>query len=376
MDHERDAFLVPAEVSYFNTANLAPQLRSVREAGIDALARRGAPWTIGAADWFDEVERLRSAFGELIGGDAEGTALIPATSYGFAVAATNLPLRAGDRILVLAEEYPSGIYTWRRAVRETGAEVVTVSRRSGKDWTEAVLGQLDDRIAVVSVPNVHWTDGALVDLAAVGARAREVGARLVIDASQSAGAIPLDVADLQPDYVISVGYKWLLGPFGLGYLYVAPEHRGGRPLEENWIGRAGSEDFARLIDYRDDYQPGARRFDVGERTNFELTPMALAALTQLDTWGVAAVGDRLARVTDAIAAGVVRLGLDPLPASQRGPHILGVELPAVVRNRVLAVLSESGCFAAVRGASLRISPHLHVTDEDIERLLGALARAV
>ena len=97
--------------------------------------------------------------------------------------------------------------------------------------------------------------------------------------------MPLDVAALRPDFVVSVGYKWLLGPFGRGYLWVAEEHREGRPLEENWILRAGSDDFARLVDYRDEYLPGARRYDQGARTLFEITPMAVAALEQILAWG-------------------------------------------------------------------------------------------
>src|SRR6185437_13833790 len=110
----------------------------------------------------------------------------------------------------------------------------------------------------------------LVELEPVAVRAREVGAQLVIDGSQSIGAMPLNVHTLRPDFLVTVGYKWLLGPFGLGYLYIAEQHRRGEPLEENWISRADSQDFARLVDYRDDYQPGARRFDVGQRTHFEL----------------------------------------------------------------------------------------------------------
>ena len=139
----------------------------MREAGEAALRRRGQPWTISADDWFSDVERLRSLFGALIDADGEGVALVPATSYGFAVAARNIPLGPADRVLVLAEEYPSGVYTWRAAARAAGAMVVTVEPRAGQSWTEAVLEALDERVSVVSVPNVHWTDGALVDLAAV-----------------------------------------------------------------------------------------------------------------------------------------------------------------------------------------------------------------
>jgi len=267
---QREAFNVPPEIAYFNTANLAPQLRNVRAAGERALERRGRPWDIAADDWFADVEHLRSLFGRVVGAPAEAVALVPATSYGFAIAARNLPLRGGQRVLVLAEEYPSGIYTWRAAVRRAGAEILTVTRERGQSWAEAVLAALDERVAIVSVPNVHWTDGALVDLPPIAVAARDLGARLVIDASQSAGAMPIDMSELQPDFLVSVGYKWLLGPFSVGYLYVAEQHRGGEPLEENWILRAGSEDFARLVDYRDEYQPGARRFDVGQRTKFEL----------------------------------------------------------------------------------------------------------
>jgi selenocysteine lyase/cysteine desulfurase len=376
LGEQRGLFAVPPEIAYFNTATLSPQLHRVREAGEAALDRRGRPWTISPDDWFADVERLRGLFGGLVGGDADGVALIPATSYGFAVAARNLPLASGDRVLVLAEEYPSGIYSWRVAARATGAEILTVHRRPGQTWTDAILPALDESVRVVSVPHVHWTDGAAVDLAAVSARTHELGARLVIDGSQSIGAMPLDVNALAPDFVMSVGYKWLLGPLGVSYLYVADEHRDGEPLEQNWIAREGSEDFARLADYRDEYQPGARRFDVGQRTNFELVPMAIAALEQLRDWEVGRVATTLSRVTGTIADASTALGLDPLPADERGPHLLGVRLPDAIRSDVVRRLAELDCYAAVRGEMLRIAPHLHVTDTDIERLLHALASVI
>jgi selenocysteine lyase/cysteine desulfurase len=369
---DRALFDVPPEIAYFNTANLSPHLHAVREAGETALRKRGRPWTITAQDWFADVERLRGLFAGLVGAPADGVALVPATSYGFAVAARTLGVGPADRVLVLAEEYPSGIYTWRA----TGAQLVTVERGADQTWTEAVLEVLDDRISVVSVPNVHWTNGALVDLATLADRSHAVGARLVIDGSQSVGAMPLDVARLRPDFVVSVGYKWLLGPFGVGYLYVAAEHRDGAPVEQNWINRAGSQDFARLVDYRDDYQPGARRFDVGQRTKFELVPMAIAALEQITAWSVATVADRLAAITATIAERTSQLGLSPTPAAQRGPHLLGLAIPDDARATVLADLAAADCYAALRGRALRISPHLHVTEHDIDRLLQALQQAV
>jgi selenocysteine lyase/cysteine desulfurase len=371
---QRELFDIPDDVAYFNCASLSPQLKAAVEVGEAALARRAQPWRIASADWFSEVEERRALFARLTGVDAEGVAMVPATSYGLAVAAANLTARPGQRILVLADDYPSNWYTWQRFAGRTGAEVVAVERRDGRGWGDAVVEALDERTAVVAVLAVHWTDGGAVDLAAIGARAREAGAALVVDASQALGALPLDLAAIRPDYLVSVGYKWLLGPFALGYLYVAEPHRDGVPLEENWISRLGSEDFAALVDYQDRYQPGARRFDVGQRTAFETTPMAVAALRQLLDWEVPRVTATLGRVTGRIQREVEALGL-PLTSSDRVPHMLGIGLPDQARARVAAALADAGVFAGVRGSSLRVSPHLWTTDQDIERLVGALTTA-
>ena len=369
---QRELFDVPDEIAYFNTANLAPHLHAVRAAGEAALDRRGRPWTITPQDWFTDVEHLRGLFGRLVGSDAEGVALIPATSYGFTVAAQCANLTPGQRILVLDQEYPSGIYTWRRAARDAGVEIVTVTRQPDRDWADSILAAMDEDVAVVSVPNVHWTDGTLIDLDRVGEAAHDVGALFVIDASQSVGALPLDVGILRPDFVISVGYKWLLGPFGRGYLWMAESHRGAKPLEENWISRVDSEDFARLVDYRDDYQPGARRFDVGQRTCFELTPMAIAALEQILEWGVPRIADYLKGVTSEIADRLGGAGFEPTPQRLRSPHMIGLQVPEAKRSDVIATLESANCFAALRGSSLRIAPHLHTTTTDIDRFVDAL----
>ncbi len=222
------------------------------------------------------------------------------------------------------------------------------------------------------MPNVHWTDGSLVELEPIAERAHELGATLALDLSQSAGAMPVDLATLRPDFVVAAGYKWLLGPFGLSYLWVAAEHREGEPLEQNWINRSGSDDFARLIDYRDDYQPGARRYDAGQRTGFHLVPMAIAALEQLNEWEVPRIAATLAALTGRIGEELARLGI-AVP-EHRGPHILGPELGEERIDRVTGELAEANVYAAPRGRALRISPHLHNTPEEVDRLVAALAR--
>ena len=371
---QRELFDIPDDVAYFNCASLAPQLRASAEAGAAALARRARPWTISSDDWFTGAEERRALFARLAGVDPEGVALVPATSYGLAVAAANLTARPGQRVLALAEDYPSNRYTWQRFAGRTGASLVAVERRDGQGWGEAVLAELDERTAVVAVLATHWTDGGSVDLAAIAARAREAGAALVVDASQALGAVPLDLNAIRPDYLVTVGYKWLLGPFALGYLYVAERHRDGVPLEENWISRLGSEDFGALVDYQDRYQPGARRFDVGQRTHFETTPMATAALRQLLDWQVPRIAATLGQVTGRIQRAVEALGL-PLTSTDRDPHMLGIGLPGETRAAVAGALAEAGVHAGVRGSSLRVSPHLWTTDQDIQRLVDTLTKA-
>jgi selenocysteine lyase/cysteine desulfurase len=376
LPNQRHLFDIPEGVAYFNCASLAPQMLPVRAAGEAALSRNARPWEIRAVDWFADVERLRSLFARLIGASPDDIALVPASSYGLAAAAANLDACPDDRVLLIAEDYPSNVYTWRAFARRTGAELLTVERGEGQSWTEAILGRLDERVKVVSVPNVHWTNGALIDLNRVGARARDVGATFVVDASQSLGAMPLDVAALRPDYLVTVGYKWLLGPFSLGYMYVDAARHSGMPIEQNWISRAGSEDFARLIDYPDEYQPGARRFDVGERSNFTLTPMAIAALTRVLEWGVERIAATLSEITARIERHAGGLGLKTLPASERGPHMLGIELPGAALKPAAERLAGSNVHVGIRGSFMRISPHLYVTEADVNRLVDVLAGAL
>lgn len=372
LSDQRARFEVDDDVAYFNTATMSPLLREARAAGEEALARRARPWTIGAEDWFTDVEELRRRFARLIGGSSDDVALVPATSYGLAVAARNLTAGPGDRVLVLDREFPSNFYTWQRFARRTGADLLVVEREPGQGWTEAIVGAIDERVAIASVPNVHWTNGAPVDLHRVGLALREAGSRFVIDASQSLGAMPLDVGALRPHALVAAGYKWLLGPFSVSYLYLDPGLHDGEPLEENWIHRTGSEDFSGLVDYPDEYLPGARRFDVGQRTSFHLVPMALAAIEQLLTWTVPEVAATLKARTDEIADRAAGLGLAAPRADDRAAHMLGLEIPAEAARRKAAALDEARVMVGMRGSAIRISPHLHNNQEDVDRLVNAL----
>lgn len=373
---QRHLFDIPAEVAYLNCAYMGPLMHSVIEAGEQGLRAKARPWGIASGDFFAAVERARSLFADVIGADAEGVALVPSASYGLSCAARNMTVPSGGHIVVLAEQFPSNVYAWREVANSRDATLTTVPRPSDGDWSRAVLEVIDGRASVVALPHCHWTDGGWLDLVRIGARCRDAGARLVLDLTQSAGALRFDAKAVQPDYVACAGYKWLLGPYSLGFLWVAPEHRDGRPIEFNWTAREGAEDFARLVDYRSGYRPGARRFDVGEGANFILVPMLNAALEKILEWGVAQIEATLAAKTSGIARRAARLGFHSAPSSLRASHFLGLGLPdGIDPGGLAAALAAENVHVSVRGDSMRVTPHLYNTEEDADRLLEALERA-
>lgn len=373
---QRHLFEIPDDIAYLNCAYMGPLPRASREAGERAAGRKARPWEITPRDFFTETETARELFAALIGATAEDIAIVPAASYGIAIAAANLSLPPGRRTLVLAHQFPSNLYAWQDLAAREGGEVVTIARPEDGDWTADILRAIDGRTAIVALPHCHWTDGGLIDLVRIGARVREVGAALVIDATQSLGAMPLDVAAVQPDFLVAATYKWLLGPYSYGFLYVAPARQQGRPIEHNWIARGGSEDFARLVDYRADFQPGARRFDVGEKSNFALTPVAIASLRQIHAWGVAEIQAALRQRTEAIAARARTLGLTAAPSALRAGHFLGLRFPGAVPEGLPERLGAARVYVSVRGPAMRITPHLYNTDADIDRLFEVLSAAL
>ncbi len=372
----RNLFEIPDGITYLNCASMAPQLRSVTEAGLRAVRTKASPWTLSGPEWFAASEELRTLAAQVMGTDSDAVALVPAASYGIATAAANLPLAPGQTIVILHQQFPSNVYAWYELAKKTGGRVVVAHREAGMNWTEAVLGAIDENTAIVALPQCHWTDGSRVDLERVGQRVREVGAGLVIDASQSLGASPLNLDRVQPDFLLAVGYKWLLGPYGLGYLYAAPKWREvGVPLEQSWIARAGSDDFSRLVDHTDAYRPGARRFDMGESPQFVLAPMAIAALQQILTWGVGRIERTLCLLTERIAQLAPEIDFAVLPREQRSAHMIGIRPARGIPAELPQLLHHANVFVSVRGDSIRVAPYLYNDADDIERLFAVLRKA-
>ncbi len=371
---QRDLFEISEDIVYLNCAYMSPQLRRAREIGERAVSRKSRPWEITPDDFFEEAEEVRTLFARLVGGDADGVAIVPSVSYGISVAAANVPVGEGQKILILDDQFPSNVYAWRGLAERSGARLVTVPRPEDFDWTRALLEEINADTAVVAVPNCHWTDGSLVDLARVGESAREAGAALVVDAIQSLGAHPFDVSEVRPDFLVASSYKWLLGPYGVGFMHVGEKYREGEPIEHNWINRRGSQDFSRLVAYQDAFQPGARRYDVGERSNFALLPMAAEALRQLIDWEVGNVSETIGTLTDLIEEKAEGLGIMTTPKKRRVRHMIGLMLGHDAPDDLARRLTTHNVFVSVRGESVRVSPHLYNTERDVDLLFEILER--
>jgi len=380
---QRHLFSIPESVHFLNCAYMGPLPRSAEEAGVRGVRRRAVPTDFAASDFFEDSDRVRGLFARAIGSDEpQRVAIQPSASYGVAVAAKNLPCSAGQSIVVAGEQFPSNVYAWRRLAGASGARLRTVASPVAEPpraeaWNAAILDAIDASTAIVALPQVHWTDGTRFDLEAIGARARAVGAALVVDATQSIGALDFDLQRIRPDAVVCSAYKWLLGPYALAFGWFGPRFDHGVPLEETWIGREGSEDFQGLVDYRDAYQPGALRYDMGERSNFVSLPMAIASMTLVADWGT----ERIQRYCEALMAAPLleaqELGFRVEPRAGRGAHLFGLRLPAGLDLRQLhEALGARGVYASLRGSALRVSPNMYNDDADVEALMEVLRAAV
>lgn len=378
----RGEFDLPDDVAYLNCAFMGPMPTGAVHAGTQGLGRKSRPWTIAPDDFTVPVDLLRESFARLLGvpEDVDGVAITPSVSYGVSTAAANLHFDHGADVLVMDKQFPSDVYGWEKAAFRHGGRLRAVGAPVDHDWTAAILEEIDDAgssLGLVAVPPCHWIDGGVVDLVAVSKAAREVGAAVAVDVCQWLGAAPFDVAAVRPDFVVGATYKWLCGPYSVGFLWAAPDRRDGEPIEHGWTSRANSHCLACLADYTSHYQPGSRRYDVGEVANFALVPAALAAADMVGSWDPARTAAHARALTNRVADGAAALGLHTAPAALRSPHIVGLRFGPDVDAEVLApALADRGVHVSVRGDAVRVSAHAFNDGSDVDRLLEALAETL
>lgn len=379
MDCQKHLFSLPEGHHYLNCAYLSPMSTVVEETGKKGIIEKRTPWTITPEGFFKNSDRLRSLFADLVNiPDPERVAILPSVSYGLATVAKNLPETSGKNIIVSGEQFPSNVYSWKRFCRENRCDLRTVKAPKtgsgrGKLWNERILEAIDSDTLLVALGNIHWTDGTLFDLKTIGKRAREMDAWFVIDGTQSVGALPFDVQEIRPDVLVCAGYKWLMGPYSMALGYFGPRFNDGIPLEEGWIARKNSEDFAGLVNYGEEYQPGAIRYDVGERSNFILVPMMIKALEQILEWGPSTIQTYCRNLISGLPEKLSPSGYQLGEEKWRASHLFGIRLPEHIQTTILQKkLTERNVHVSVRGNAVRVSPNVYNNQEDIRALVEAL----
>jgi selenocysteine lyase/cysteine desulfurase len=374
--NQKDKFKISNDVTYLNGAYMAPLLKSIEKVGHDAISKKCLPYKITSSDFFDDTRKLKQEFSKLTEvDDYQNIAVIPAVSYGIATVANNLKLKEGDEILVVAEQFPSNIYSWQKKAKQHSATVKTISApndyiQRGKKWNKLILESITDKTAVVALPQVHWADGTLFDLNAIRIKTHAHKALLIIDGTQSIGALPFSVREIQPDALICAGYKWLLGPYSIGLAYYSDTFKNGVPIEENWINRKNSENFGGLVNYEKEYQSKSGRYNVGEMSNFSLTPMLIGAIEQLNKWQPKNIQAYCKDISKKVIDELIDLGCFIEDDNYRSHHLFGIYLPSHIDLKKLKEeFNMNRIYVSFRGNAIRVSPNVYNTKEDFEKLL-------
>jgi selenocysteine lyase/cysteine desulfurase len=375
---QRALFEIPRQICYLNAASYSPLPIRTLEAGRAAVRRKGTPWTLPASFANEQHERARAAAARLINAEPSDVALTPSISYGVATAAKLLTIPRGTRVIVLESDHSSPVLEWHARAEAQGFTVETVQQPGDGDWTSAVLAAIERSgaapVSLASISSVHWSDGGRVDVDKVSAALRRQGAMFLIDATQGVGVLAMDVTRLDPDFVLFPTYKWVLGPYGRAFLYVAKRHQGGIPLEQTSAARRDvrAENAVYFTDLN--YVPGARRFDMGERDYFISMEMASIGMEMLAEWGASAVVQRLAMLTERIAEGVRGIGVSMPDARLRAPHILSLAFKGGLPPGLIEGLASEGVHVAPRLGRLRVSPHVYNDEADADRFVEVLSK--
>ena len=374
---QKTKFILSKKVTYLNCAYMSPMLKKVEKAGVKGIKQKRKPYHITPVDFFKTSDLVKKRFSSII--DCKNhnrIAIIPSASYGLANVVNNISIKEKDEIILLDEQFPSNVYPWLNLKERSKAKLVFIKRPdtligSGKKWNEEILAAITNKTKVVSIGNIHWACGTLFDLIAIRKKTAEVGALLIIDGTQSIGALPLSIEKIQPDALICAGYKWLMGPYSIGVAYYGNYFDKGIPIEDNWINRRGSENFSGLINYSDKYGELASRYNVGEQSNFILLPMLLAGLNQIESWGVKNIQDYCKNLISEEIKKVNQKKYWIEKENYRANHLFGIKQ---LDNKINLIekLKSKKISVSIRGDKIRVSPHLYNDKREIKKLFECL----
>ena len=378
LSSQRALFDIPRDVCYFNAAGWSPLPLATQEAGRAAVGRKGQPWKLDASFANSQHERTRAAAAALIGAEPSDVALVSSVAYGVAVAGKVFRPARGSRVLVLQNDHVAPVLEWVSRAEAQGFTVETVAQPANGDWTSAVLEAIDRKgalpLSLASISSIHWSDGGLLDLYKIRDALKRHGAAFLVDATHGIGIMATDVKTLDPDFLMFPTYKWVLGPYGRAFVYVAKRHQDGVPLEQTEYGRRNVKADNTVYFTDTLYRPDARRYDMGERDHFISMEMAAIGMEMMAKWGTEAVSQRLSLITRRIAEGLTGLPVEIPREHLRAPHILGLGFGGNPPAGLFQALAGEQIYVASRLGRMRIAPHVYNDEADVEKFVAAMRR--
>jgi len=374
---QKHLFNLENDIHYLNTAYKAPLLRSAEEAAIKALTRSRNPQQITPAHFFQESKEVRKEFAKIISASPIHIAIIPSTSYGFATLFQNITGKEKGNAIIVSEEFPSGYFGLEKWCKKENQSLTVIKPdpnldQKGEDWNKRILESIDTETSVVCISAIHWTTGLRFDLEKIGAKCEAVGAKFLVDGAQTIGALPVDVVKCKIHGLVCAAYKCLFGPYSMSLMYVQEDFFDGQPLEEAWMNREGAEDFSSLSDYNDSYLPGARRFNMGQTSNFILTPILLASLRQINAWGVENIQDYCGTLAKPFITKLQKQGIILEEDAYLCHHLFSIKMHPDKMPLIIKKLKEKNLKLSVRGSNLRISINVFNTKLDLDTLENTL----
>lgn len=358
---------------YLNAASTGPLPERCIAAVAEWTRLRATPHALTDSRVFETLARSRELIAGLVGARPTEIALATNTGYGINLAARALPLVPGDVVLTPDLEFPANVYPWWAAAGERELEYRRVPLADGVLDEDTLLAAMDaDDVKCVSLSWVDFASGCRADLARIGAACRERGIYLVVDAIQGVGATPLDLADTPVDILACGAQKWLLSPWGSGFVYVREElARTLEPPVVSWMAPRGTDDFSRLREYDMTWRDDARRFEMITLPYQEFAGMN-ASLELLAELGHDAVMRHIAGLAQRIVDGArdrrVPLVTPPDPLRRAGI----VSLRPANAERVSARLKDQRIVHSFREGAIRLSPHIYNTPDDVDAALAIL----
>ncbi|HEX5385584.1 MAG TPA: aminotransferase class V-fold PLP-dependent enzyme [Gemmatimonadales bacterium] len=367
-----------AEAIYLNAAGIGPLPERTRRVGEEWARMKAAPHQLPDRLLYATLTDARRLAARLINAEPDEIALATNTSYGLNLAARALPLGPGDIVLASDREFPANVYPWM-ALRDRGVafELAPTTAEGWPDEDALVARIADPRVRVLAVSLTQFANGYTVDLARLSAAARETETFLVVDAIQGVGQLPVDVRAMPVDVLSCGAQKWLLSPWGSGFVYVRRELIAALPpADVGWLAFEGTDDFTRLTGYDTRLRANARRYELVTLPFQDFAGMN-ASLGLLLELGIDEIRRHLARVCDPILEWAARRGMRlTSPCGPRDPHgsaILCIELPDIAAAH--QALRAAGVTATVREGAIRLSPHVYNTPEELARVADVLDRA-